>query len=120
MLFVEQRSDDGVQTNRLTLTSGTSHEQVRHFGQVHHKHLVGNSLSERDGQFKSRVLELFGVDDALHRHDARILLGTSIPMVPLPGIGAMIRMPSAESESAMSSSRLRILLMRTPGAGVTS
>ena len=74
MLFVEQRSDDGVQTNRLTLTSGTSHEQVRHFGQVHHKHLVGNSLSERDGQFESRVLKLFGVDDALHRHDARIFV----------------------------------------------
>ena len=48
------------------------------------------------------------------------LLGTSIPIVPLPGIGAMIRMPNAASDRAISSSRLRILLIRTPGAGVTS
>ena len=48
------------------------------------------------------------------------LFGTSIPIVPLPGIGAMMRMPRAESERAMSSSRFLILLMRTPGAGVTS
>ena len=51
---------------------------------------------------------------------AGLALGTSIPMVPLPGMGAMIRMPSAESDRAISSSRLRILEMRTPGAGVIS
>ncbi len=48
------------------------------------------------------------------------LFGTSIPMVPLPGIGAMIRIPSAERLSAMSSSRFLILLIRTPGAGTIS
>ena len=47
-------------------------------------------------------------------------LGTSIPMVPLPGIGAMIRMPRAESDKAMSSSRLLIFEMRIPGAGFIS
>ena len=46
--------------------------------------------------------------------------GTSIPMVPFPGIGAMMRMPSAERLSAMSSSRFLILEMRTPGAGTIS
>ena len=49
-----------------------------------------------------------------------LVFGTSIPMVPLPGIGAMIRMPRAERLRAISSSRLRILEIRTPSAGVIS
>ena len=49
-----------------------------------------------------------------------LLLGTSMPIVPLPGMGAMIRIPSAARLRAMSSSRFRILLMRTPSAGVIS
>ena len=46
--------------------------------------------------------------------------GTSMPMVPFPGIGAMIRMPSAERLSAMSSSRFLMREMRTPAAGTIS
>ena len=46
--------------------------------------------------------------------------GTSIPIVPAPGIGAMIRMPKAERLSAMSSSRFLILEILTPGAGTIS
>ncbi|OPZ40056.1 MAG: hypothetical protein BWY95_02772 [Bacteroidetes bacterium ADurb.BinA104] len=49
-----------------------------------------------------------------------LALGTSIPMVPLPGIGAIIRIPSAERLNAMSASRLRIFDILTPGAGVIS
>ena len=48
------------------------------------------------------------------------LFGTSIPIVPLPGIGAIIRMPNAAKLSAMSSSRFLILEIRTPSAGVIS
>ena len=48
------------------------------------------------------------------------LLGTSMPIVPLPGIGAMIRMPRAERLKAMSASKPRILLILTPSAGVIS
>jgi len=33
------------------------------------------------------------------------LLGTSIPIVPFPGMGAMILIPRADSERAISSSR---------------
>ena len=47
-------------------------------------------------------------------------LGTSIPMVPLPGIGAMIRIPLAANLSAMSSSKLLILEMRIPATGTIS
>src|ERR1700744_4951858 len=47
-------------------------------------------------------------------------LGTSIPMVPLPGIGAMIRLPRAARLNAISSSRFLILEIRTPGAGMIS
>ena len=43
-----------------------------------------------------------------------------MPIVPFPGIGAMMRIPMAASESAISSSRFLILEIRTPGAGVIS
>ena len=43
-----------------------------------------------------------------------LALGTSMPIVPLPGIGAIIRMPNAAKLNAMSSSRFRIFDMRTP------
>src|SRR5690606_11037558 len=48
------------------------------------------------------------------------LLGTSIPTVPLPGMGAMILMPNAASESAMSSSRFLILEILIPASGTIS
>ena len=47
-------------------------------------------------------------------------LGTSIPMVPRPGMGAMIRMPNAAKLKAMSSSRFLIFEIRMPGAGTIS
>ena len=47
-------------------------------------------------------------------------LGTSIPMVPLPGIGAIIRIPNAERLKAMSSSRFLILEIRMPASGTIS
>ncbi len=48
------------------------------------------------------------------------LLGTSIPIVPFPGIGAMIRIPNAESDKAISSSRFLILEIRIPASGTIS
>ena len=51
---------------------------------------------------------------------SRFLLGTSIPMVPLPGIGAMMRMPNADKLSAISSSRFFILEILTPASGTIS
>ena len=47
-------------------------------------------------------------------------LGTSIPIVPLPGIGAIMRMPNAERLRAISSSRFLMREIRTPGAGIIS
>ena len=41
-------------------------------------------------------------------------------MVPLPGIGAMMRIPKAERESAISSSKFFILEMRMPASGTIS
>ncbi len=49
-----------------------------------------------------------------------LLFGTSIPMVPFPGIGAMIRIPKADKESAMSSSKFFIFEIRTPASGTIS
>lgn len=48
------------------------------------------------------------------------LLGTSIPIVPLPGIGAIILIPSAARLKAISSSRFLIFDILTPSAGVIS
>ena len=48
------------------------------------------------------------------------LFGTSIPIVPLPGIGAIIRIPNAESDKAISSSRFLIFEIRTPASGTIS
>ncbi len=48
------------------------------------------------------------------------LFGTSIPMVPFPGIGAIIRMPNAARESAISSSKFLILEILIPASGTIS
>ena len=48
------------------------------------------------------------------------LLGTSIPTVPLPGIGAMILMPNADRLRAMSSSSDLIRASLTPLSGTIS
>jgi hypothetical protein len=40
--------------------------------------------------------------------------GTSMPMVPLPGIGAMMRIPIAERLRAISSSRFLMREIRYP------
>ena len=46
--------------------------------------------------------------------------GTSIPIVPFPGIGAIILMPSAERDKAISSSRFLILEILIPASGTIS
>ena len=46
--------------------------------------------------------------------------GTSIPIVPLPGIGAIIRIPKAARLNAMSSSRFLIFEILTPATGTIS
>ena len=49
-----------------------------------------------------------------------LLFGTSIPTVPFPGIGAIILIPSAESDKAISSSKFLILEILIPAAGTIS
>jgi len=48
------------------------------------------------------------------------VFGTSIPMVPFPGMGAIIRIPSAARLRAISSSRFFIRDILTPAAGIIS
>src|SRR5690606_40039692 len=48
------------------------------------------------------------------------LFGTSIPIVPFPGIGAIILMPKADNDKAISSSRFLIFEMRIPASGTIS
>ncbi|MNY44349.1 hypothetical protein D3C86_1793720 [compost metagenome] len=49
-----------------------------------------------------------------------LLFGTSIPIVPFPGIGAIIRIPKAAKLKAISSSKFLIFEIRTPGLGMIS
>ena len=49
-----------------------------------------------------------------------VWFGTSIPIVPLPGIGAIIRIPNADKLKAISSSKFLIFEIRTPAAGTIS
>jgi hypothetical protein len=49
-----------------------------------------------------------------------LLFGTSIPIVPLPGIGAIILIPKAARLRAISSSRFLILEILTPATGTIS
>ena len=48
------------------------------------------------------------------------LFGTSIPFGPLPGIGAIILMPRADNDKAMSSSKLLIFDILIPASGTIS
>ena len=48
------------------------------------------------------------------------LFGTSIPIVPFPGIGAIILIPNADKESAISSSKFLIFEIRIPASGTIS
>ena len=73
---------------------------------------IGSSKSEFwnfSEAIKERILTISGFE-----------FGTSIPMVPFPGMGAMIRIPNALKLNAISSSKFLILEMRTPGAGTIS
>ena len=77
MLCEEQRSDDGVQADRLTSTGGTCNEQVRHLGKVHEERLAGDGDAEGYGQVHLGALlnELRRIEHGLQRHDARMFVG---------------------------------------------
>ena len=50
MLAIEQRGDNGVQSDRLTLSGSTSHQEVRHLAEIKHKNVVRNGLAQHHGQ----------------------------------------------------------------------
>ena len=103
--------------DRFTLTGGTGHQHMRHLAQINHENLIGNRLTQSYRQVISRLLELLATDDTLSETIFGFEFGTSIPIVPFPGIGAMIRIPNAERLRAISSSKPRILEIRTLARG---
>ena len=50
MFLVEQRSDDGVHSDRLSLTGCSCHEHVWNLCQINHEYLVHDGLSECNGK----------------------------------------------------------------------
>ena len=77
-------------------------------------------LPKAIGKFHFRFLKF--LEAITERMDTIVafLFGTSIPMVPLPGMGAMILIPNAARDSAISSSRFFILEIRIPASGTIS
>ena len=78
------------------------------------------SLPTANATLDLRFLKL---SDSISSRNATIefsLLGTSIPMAALPGIGASIRISAAARLSFMSSARFSILLTLTPCSGCIS
>ena len=66
MFLIEQGSDDGIQSNRLTLSCSTGNKQVRDLGQIHHEHIIGNGLTQCDRQIHGSLAEPFRVENTLH------------------------------------------------------
>ena len=74
MLLVEQRSDDSVESNRLTHTGGTGNKHVRGFGKIDHVDLICDGFSESTRQFHRSLLIRLAIDNTLHRDDTFFLV----------------------------------------------
>ena len=74
MLLVEQRRNDGIQTNGFTLTCCTCHQEVRHLSQINHENFVGNGLAECNGKCVVALLEFLTFENTLHRNDLRFFI----------------------------------------------
>ena len=72
MFLVEQRGDDGIQTNRFTLTCCTGNKQVRCFGKVGNNNVVANSAAQRNRQRSARLLKSARLNHRAHRHYLRL------------------------------------------------
>ena len=74
--------------------------------------VIGSSMSDSMNFFEDNKDFIDTIDF--------FLFGTSIPIVPFPGIGAIILIPKAESDNAISSSRFLIFEIRIPASGIIS
>jgi glycine/D-amino acid oxidase-like deaminating enzyme len=82
--------------------------------------LAHSFLSAKSALGVERAVALYkAFDDSIDTIEG-LAFGTSMPTVPLPGIGAIMRIPRAERLRAISSSKERIFVIRTPGARVIS
>src|SRR5690554_3248369 len=78
------------------------------------------SFPRAKGTFVSIDLYSFDSIKLLKKTLVLDLLGTSIPIADLPGIGASIRISEVASANAISLVKLVILLTLIPGAGCIS
>ena len=87
MSAVQHAHEHGVQPNRLSLSRGPGHEQVRHFGHVEDVGLVADGLAQSDGQLGVAVLELLAGDERAHADDVRVGVGHFNPDGAFAGNG---------------------------------
>ncbi len=87
----EQRRDEGVHQRGLAGTGRSGDQQVRHLREVHHPRPAVDVLAQRDLERMGRLLRRRGTQDVSDHHEVPWVLGTSIPIADLPGIGAWIR-----------------------------
>ena len=74
VFLIEQRGDNGVQTDRLSLTSSTGYKQVGELGQVNHEHFICDGFAKGHRQSHFRCLKFAGVQCAFHRHNLWLLV----------------------------------------------
>ena len=74
MFLVEQRRNDGIQTNGFTLTCCTCHQEVRHLCQINHENFVGDGLAEGNGKCVVAFLEFLTFENTFHRNDLRFFI----------------------------------------------
>ena len=76
MLFVEKGGNDGVEAYGFSCACGTSHEEVRHFGEVGDERFVADGFAEGDGKFHfPAVAEGIALEHAFHGDDLWLGIG---------------------------------------------
>ena len=75
VFLIENGYEDRVQSNRLTLTRCTCHQQVGHFSQVSHEYFIGDVLSESNRKLHFGVGEFLACQNRFHGHHFGLLVG---------------------------------------------
>lgn len=73
MALINERRENNVGPTDST-TSGTGHQQVRHFREIDHEHFVGDSLAQCNRKFLVRFREAWRAEYRTYAHHFAILV----------------------------------------------
>ncbi len=72
---VEHADEHGVQSDGLSLSRGSCHQKVRHFGQIKDVGLVADGLSQCNRQGSVGILEFVTGNERFHAHHIGVVVG---------------------------------------------